>query len=158
MATETWRDQLKAYRRSGFDDLLPKGRADRGRSRALPPERAQRLLSLKEEPPQLSIPQLIRIAREREISAEPSHSLQDVRARRVATVALERSGGGSRLTQLKGLANAEVSPATRAAADVLAAGYGEPISPLAAVPSGTKRACRVPAGRRTCASGATPGP
>ena len=71
VAAETLRDWLKAYRRGGFDALLPKGRADRGRSRALPPELAERLLSLKEELPQFSIPQLIRIARERGISAEP---------------------------------------------------------------------------------------
>ncbi|MCK7496058.1 MAG: hypothetical protein MZW92_37745 [Comamonadaceae bacterium] len=48
VAAETLRDWLKAYRRGGFDALLPKGRADRGRSRALPPELAERLLSLKE--------------------------------------------------------------------------------------------------------------
>jgi transposase InsO family protein len=71
VAAETLRDWLKAYRRGGFDALLPKGRADRGRSRALAAELAERLLSLKEELPQVSIPQLIRIARERGISAEP---------------------------------------------------------------------------------------
>ena len=69
VAAETLRDWLKAYRRGGFDALLPKGRADRGRSRALPPELAERLLSLKEELPQLSIPQLIRLAFERGIAA-----------------------------------------------------------------------------------------
>src|SRR5512143_3638061 len=58
VAAETLRDWLKAYRRGGFDALLPKGRADRGRSRALAAELAERLLSLKEELPQVSIPQL----------------------------------------------------------------------------------------------------
>ena len=36
VAPETLRHWLKDYRRGGFDALLPKGRADRGRSRALP--------------------------------------------------------------------------------------------------------------------------
>lgn len=71
VAAETLRDWLKAYRRGGFDALLPRPRADRGRSRALATELADRLLSLKEELPQCSIPQLIRIATERGISAEP---------------------------------------------------------------------------------------
>jgi putative transposase len=62
VAAETLRDWLKRYRRGGFDALLPKPRTDRGRSRALPPLIADALLSLKEELPQLSIPQLIRIA------------------------------------------------------------------------------------------------
>lgn len=35
VAAETLRHWLKAYRHGGFDALLPKGRADRGRSRAL---------------------------------------------------------------------------------------------------------------------------
>ena len=68
VAAETLRDWLKAYRRSGFDALLPKSRADRGRPRALPPQLAEGLISLKEELPQLSIPQLIRIAIERGIA------------------------------------------------------------------------------------------
>ena len=59
VAPETLRHWLKAWRRGGFDALLPKGRADQGRSRALPQALADALLSLKEEQPQLSIPQLI---------------------------------------------------------------------------------------------------
>lgn len=59
VAPETLRHWLKAWRRGGFDALLPKGRADQGRSRALPQAVADALLSLKEEQPQLSIPQLI---------------------------------------------------------------------------------------------------
>jgi len=59
VAPETLRHWLKAWRRGGFDALLPKGRADQGRSRALPQAVADALLSLKEERPQLSIPQLI---------------------------------------------------------------------------------------------------
>jgi transposase InsO family protein len=69
VAAETLRDWLKAYRRGGFDALLPKGRADRGRSRALPAALADQLIGLKEELPQLSIPQLIRLAFERGIAA-----------------------------------------------------------------------------------------
>jgi transposase InsO family protein len=70
VATETLRDWLKSYRRGGFEALLPKPRADRGRSRALPAVIADALLSLKEELPQLSIPQLIRIAYERGIGTD----------------------------------------------------------------------------------------
>ena len=64
VAPETLRHWLKDYRRGGFDALLPKGRADRGRSRALPQAVADALMSLKDEQPQLSIPQLIRAVRE----------------------------------------------------------------------------------------------
>lgn len=71
VAAETLRDWLKSYRRGGFDALLPQPRADRGRSRALPTLVADRLLSLKEELPQLSIPQLMRVAIQRGIAAEP---------------------------------------------------------------------------------------
>lgn len=60
VAPETLRHWLKDYRRGGFDALLPKGRADRGHSRALPQAVADALLSLKDEQPGLSIPQLIR--------------------------------------------------------------------------------------------------
>jgi putative transposase len=59
VAPETLRHWLKDWRRGGFDALLPKGRADQGRSRALPQTVADALLSLKEEQPHLSIPQLI---------------------------------------------------------------------------------------------------
>ena len=38
VAEETIRDWLKAYRRGGFEALLPKPRADRGQSRSLPPQ------------------------------------------------------------------------------------------------------------------------
>ena len=68
VAAETLRDWLKSYRRGGFDALLPKPRNDRGRSRALAPAIADRLICLKEELPQLSIPQLIRVAFERGIA------------------------------------------------------------------------------------------
>ena len=61
---ETLRHWLANYRRSGFEALLPKGRADRGRSRALPQAVADALISLKDEQRELSIPQLIRAVRE----------------------------------------------------------------------------------------------
>lgn len=64
VAPETLRHWLKDYRRGGFEALLPKGRADRGRSRALPQAVADALMSLKDEQPRLSIPQLIRAVRE----------------------------------------------------------------------------------------------
>ena len=51
VAPETLRHWLKDYRRGGFDALLPKGRADRGRSRALPQAVADALVSLKDEQP-----------------------------------------------------------------------------------------------------------
>jgi transposase InsO family protein len=60
VAPETLRHWLKDYRRGGFAALLPKGRADRGHSRALPQAVADALLSLKDAQPELSIPQLIR--------------------------------------------------------------------------------------------------
>ena len=44
VAPETLRHWLKAWRRGGFDALLPKGRADQGRSRALPQAVADALL------------------------------------------------------------------------------------------------------------------
>jgi putative transposase len=60
VAAETMRHWLSVYRRGGFDALIPKGRSDRGRPRALPQAVADALLSLKDEQPHLSIPQLIR--------------------------------------------------------------------------------------------------
>jgi putative transposase len=71
VAAETLRDWLKNYRRGGFDALLPQPRSDRGRARALPPALADNLVALKEELPQLSIPQLIRVAFERKIATAP---------------------------------------------------------------------------------------
>jgi len=62
VAAETMRHWLGAYRRGGFEALIPKGRSDRGRPRALAQSVADALLTLKDEQPQLSIPQLIRAA------------------------------------------------------------------------------------------------
>ena len=65
VAAETIRDWLKAYRRGGFDALLPKLRADRGQSRSLPPEVVDALLEAKEGNPALSVQLVIREARKR---------------------------------------------------------------------------------------------
>ncbi|MEA3273954.1 MAG: DDE-type integrase/transposase/recombinase [Pseudomonadota bacterium] len=66
VAGETIRDWLKAYRRGGFDALLPKPRADRGQSRSLPPQVADVLLEIKEGNPALSVQLVVREARTRE--------------------------------------------------------------------------------------------
>lgn len=63
MAAETLRDWLKAYRRGGFEALLPKERADRGQVRALPAAVAEALLATKEDNPRLSVQLVIREAR-----------------------------------------------------------------------------------------------
>lgn len=63
VAAETIRDWLKRYRRGGFDALLPRRRADRGRPRAIPEPVAELLCSLKELKPALSVRLLIREAR-----------------------------------------------------------------------------------------------
>jgi putative transposase len=61
---ETLRTWLKRYRRHGFEGLMPKLRLDRGRSRAIPQEVADTLLEIKESRPELSIPMVIREARD----------------------------------------------------------------------------------------------
>jgi len=59
VAAETLRHWIKDYKRGGIDALKPKPRNDLGRSRALPQQLADQLLSLKEEQPHLSVVQLI---------------------------------------------------------------------------------------------------
>jgi len=63
VAAETIRDWLKRYRKGGFEALLPKRRADRGRARGLPAEVADQLLSIKEANPKLSVRLVIQQAR-----------------------------------------------------------------------------------------------
>jgi transposase InsO family protein len=63
VAAETLRDWLKRYRKGGFDALMPKPRIDRGQSRTLPPEVVERLLSIKEANPKLSVKLVIQAAR-----------------------------------------------------------------------------------------------
>ncbi len=65
VAAETIRDWLKAYRRGGFEALLPKSRADRGQARRLPPGVVEALLAAKEANPQLSVQLVIRAVRQR---------------------------------------------------------------------------------------------
>ncbi|MFB6261321.1 MAG: helix-turn-helix domain-containing protein, partial [Thiohalorhabdaceae bacterium] len=67
VAPETIRDWLKAYRKGGFEALLPKERADRGSTRALPADVADPLLTLKEDHPELSVRALIERARAQEL-------------------------------------------------------------------------------------------
>jgi putative transposase len=62
VAPETIRHWLKRYRAGGFDALMPKPRADRGQSRTLPPQVVERLLSIKEANPALSVRLVIREA------------------------------------------------------------------------------------------------
>ena len=64
VAAETLRDWLKAYRRGGFEALLPKARADRGQARALPAAVVEALLAAKEDNPNLSVQLVIRAARQ----------------------------------------------------------------------------------------------
>lgn len=64
VAPETLRHWLKDYRRGGFEALMPKARADLGRSRALPQAVADALITFKDEQPTRSIPELIRAVRE----------------------------------------------------------------------------------------------
>lgn len=64
VAPETIRDWLKRYRNGGFDALLPKPRADRGRPRALPPQVVEVILGIKEGNPKLSVQLVIRQARD----------------------------------------------------------------------------------------------
>ena len=63
VAAETLRDWLKRYRKGGFEALMPKVRADRGRARGLPPEVVDALLSIKEGNPKLSVRLVIAQAR-----------------------------------------------------------------------------------------------
>ena len=65
VAAETIRDWLKAYRRGGFEALLPKPRADRGQMRRLPANVVEALLATKEGNPKLSVQLVIRAVRQR---------------------------------------------------------------------------------------------
>ncbi len=64
VAEETIRSWLKKYRVGGFDALLPKERKDKGKARRLPLEIADVLLAVKEESPELTVPLVIKTARE----------------------------------------------------------------------------------------------
>jgi transposase InsO family protein len=62
VAEETIRDWLKAYRKGGLDALMPRLRADHGKSRALPRELSDLLVAIKDEKPELSVQLVIREA------------------------------------------------------------------------------------------------
>jgi len=59
VAVETLRDWLRAYRRSGFEGLLPKPRSDNGLCRALPRGLCDWLVEYKDEHRDLTVPKLI---------------------------------------------------------------------------------------------------
>ena len=59
VAVETLRDWLRAYRRSGFEGLLPKPRSDNGLCRALPRELCDWLVEYKDDHRDLTVPKLI---------------------------------------------------------------------------------------------------
>lgn len=63
IAAETIRGWLRAYRRGGFDALVPRVRADQGASRSIPSNVIDLLCHLKEDGSELSIPMLIKKAR-----------------------------------------------------------------------------------------------
>jgi transposase InsO family protein len=63
VAPGTLREWLRLYRQGGFEALVPKARADRGRPRVLPPEVVDLLLSIKEGNRQLSVRLVIDQAR-----------------------------------------------------------------------------------------------
>jgi transposase InsO family protein len=64
VAVETLRDWVRAYRRSGFEGLLPKPRSDNGLCRALPRELCDWLVEHKDEHRELTVPKLIEKALE----------------------------------------------------------------------------------------------
>ena len=63
VAAETLRGWLRAYRRGGFDALLPRQRADHGSARAIPPAVSDLLCQLKDDEPKLTLTALIKKAR-----------------------------------------------------------------------------------------------
>ena len=68
VAAETMRGWVRDYRRGGFDALLPKVRSDLGAARAIPAHVVDLLCELKDADPDLSIPLVIKKAREEHAS------------------------------------------------------------------------------------------
>lgn len=64
VAAETMRGWLRDYRRGGFDALVPKVRSDLGAARAIAPRVVDLLCEIKDADPALSIPLVIKKARE----------------------------------------------------------------------------------------------
>lgn len=67
VAPETIRGWLRDYRCGGFDALAPRVRADQGSSRSIPTQVVDLLCQMKEDSPQLSIPLLLKLAREKHV-------------------------------------------------------------------------------------------
>ncbi len=72
VAAETIRHWMKRYRQGGFNALVPKPRADRGRPRKIPDDVAELLIAIKETHPKLPVRGVIAHAR---ASAELSHEI-----------------------------------------------------------------------------------
>ncbi|MBI5918099.1 MAG: DDE-type integrase/transposase/recombinase [Nitrosomonadales bacterium] len=82
VAQETMRDWLRHYRQGGFDGLMPKPRADAGKSRKLPQEVADLLVTIKEEHRDYSVRLVIEeafgkheVSREIELAPSTVHRL-----------------------------------------------------------------------------------
>jgi hypothetical protein len=67
VAAETMRGWLRDYRKGGFDALLPRTRSDAGKARRLPVEVIDALVLLKEARPELTVAQVIAVAREQKL-------------------------------------------------------------------------------------------
>ena len=68
VAVETMRGWLSDYRRGGFDALVPKVRSDHGAAREIPARVVDVLCEIKDATPELSIPLVIREARQKHLS------------------------------------------------------------------------------------------
>ena len=71
VAPETIRHWIKRYRAGGFDALVPKPRADRGRPRKIPDDIAELLIAITEEHPKLAVRRVIEQAKARAQIPEP---------------------------------------------------------------------------------------
>lgn len=67
IAAETIRDWLKHYRKGGFPALLPGTRRDAGESRTIPVEVVDQLVAVRKENPDLTIKQVVEVARDRKL-------------------------------------------------------------------------------------------
>ncbi len=63
IARSTLRDWMAAYEQGGLEALKPSARCDRGRTRALAPELADKILALREEDPSRSVETIVRMLR-----------------------------------------------------------------------------------------------
>ncbi|MFQ5515842.1 MAG: DDE-type integrase/transposase/recombinase [Acidimicrobiia bacterium] len=70
VAVNTMRDWLTSYRAGGFDALKPRARTDSGRTRSLPPEVVDLLVTLKEDQPAWTVRSVIDQARKSPLVAD----------------------------------------------------------------------------------------